>query len=321
MKATPGISRTTQRGENGSSSGRRRATSRARSRSGASAKQGELAFRSWGGARRGSGRKPKGERALVPHDARPAHKARFPVLVTSRLLPGLPSLRHAREAARIRAALAGVNLNFRVPEEQLEPAEGSGRSTGIQGARTTRANPGGGRDPAVPQRRAVARFQVVHHSIQSNHVHLIVEATDRKALTSGMRGLLIRIAHALNKLWGRSGRVFADRFHERELVNPLQVRNALVYVLQNLRKHGICIEGPDPLSSGPGFDGWDTQRMTTAPRADPRTPLRAGGSGGPAALSLLRAARLEQPAATTWLLHVGWQKHGRIDPRESPRRR
>src|SRR5258708_32703188 len=74
------------------------------------AKQGELDFRSWGGARKGAGRKPKGERALVPHVARPAHKARFPVLITTRVRPGLPSLRRSGEAARIREAFARTNL-------------------------------------------------------------------------------------------------------------------------------------------------------------------------------------------------------------------
>jgi hypothetical protein len=130
----------------------RNARSRARGRR---AKQGELAFRSWGGARRGAGRKPKGERAMVPHDERPAHKARFPVLITTRVRPGLPSLRRASEAARVRAALASTNL------AALERGQGS------------------------------SPFQVVHHSIQSNHLHLIVEAADRATLTAGLRGLLV----------------------------------------------------------------------------------------------------------------------------------
>src|SRR5258706_5334783 len=179
------------------------------------ARQAELDFRSWGGVRRGAGRKPKGERAGVPHVSRPAHKARFPLLITSRLCPGLRSLRHEREAECIRSALAGANRS------------------------------------AAPEARGAAPFQVVHYSIQSNHLHLIVEAADRAALTAGMRGLLVRIARALNRLWDRRGSVFGDRFHEHELRTPREVRNALVYVLQNLRKHGIALAGPDPLSSGP----------------------------------------------------------------------
>ena len=200
------------------------------------------------------------------------------MLVTSRLRSGLPSLRRAEEAALIRAAIANSNVRGR----QLEPARGGGAA------------------------RGVAPFQVVHHSIQSNHLHLIVEAADRASLTSGMRGLLIRIARTLNRLWGRSGPVFGDRFHERELRNPLQVRNALVYVLQNLRKHGICMQGPDPFSSGEEFDGWSRG-------------ARCGGSARRASAVQLRAARTEAPSPSTWLLGVGWQRHGLIHPNECPR--
>ncbi|HKO91462.1 MAG TPA: hypothetical protein VJU61_09940, partial [Polyangiaceae bacterium] len=73
--------------------------------------------------------------------------------------------------------------------------------------------------------------RIVHYSIQSNHVHLLVEADDRRALTAGLRGLFVRIAGALNRLWQRRGGVFADRFHERELRTPREVRNSLLYVL------------------------------------------------------------------------------------------
>ncbi len=247
------------------------------------AQQGEFEFRSWGGARRGAGRKPAGARALVPHDSRPAHKARFPVLVTTRVRPGLPSLRRPAEAAAIRNALASATL-------------GGKREDGER-----------------------AHFHVVHHSIQSNHLHLIVEASDRCALSGGMRGLLVRIARALNRLWGRSGSVFADRFHERALLNPRQVRNALVYVLQNLRKHGIHLSGPDPFSSGPEFDGWLDERAAWGGAERPGAP-KGGGAGGATGLSgMQRAARGEGPQPKTWLLGVGWQRHGLIDPHEVPR--
>jgi hypothetical protein len=46
-------------------------------------RQKEIVFRIHGGARRGAGRKPKGERPLVSHDARAALTGREPVLVDS----------------------------------------------------------------------------------------------------------------------------------------------------------------------------------------------------------------------------------------------
>ena len=56
-------------------------------------------------------------------------------------------------------------------------------------------------------------FRLIHFSVMSNHLHLIVEADDSRALTRGVQGLLVRIARHLNSALRRTGRVFADRFH------------------------------------------------------------------------------------------------------------
>jgi hypothetical protein len=76
-----------------------------------------------------------------------------------------------------------------------------------------------------------------HFSVQSNHLHLIVETTDREALGRAMKGLNVRIAKGLNRLMGRSGRVVGDRYHARSLKTPAEVRNAVEYVLRNWNKH------------------------------------------------------------------------------------
>jgi REP element-mobilizing transposase RayT len=76
-------------------------------------------------------------------------------------------------------------------------------------------------------------FRVVQFSIQGNHVHLLVEASDRRALSSGLRSLVIRLARQLNRLLMRKGPVWADRWHERALTSPRAVRHAIVYVLTN----------------------------------------------------------------------------------------
>ena len=70
-----------------------------------------------------------------------------------------------------------------------------------------------------------------------------------------MQGLAIRVAKAVNRCLGRSGRVWDDRFHSRALRTPREVRNVLVYVLLNGRKHGVIGHGIDPCSSGAWFDG------------------------------------------------------------------
>ena len=140
--------------------------------------------------------------------------------------------------------------------------------------------------------------RLVHFSIQSNHLHLLVEAQDRASLSRGMQGLLIRISKALNRLWDRRGSVFYDRFHSRSLRTPREVRNALVYVLQNARKHGVKLgRRLDLYSSALWFDGWRGLVHTLF-----------GGLGG---------APVQEPRS--WLLRVGWRRHGLIDPGECPR--
>ncbi len=137
--------------------------------------------------------------------------------------------------------------------------------------------------------RSVRRigFRVVHYSIQSNHLHLIVEADSRDDMVSGMRSLGGRLAKRLNKLWQRTGKLFVERFHERILKSLRQVRNALRYVLNNHRKHGASSEAnrPDHYSSGAHFDGWaDYWRKPDVPRPN---PCASPGS---------------------WKLQVGWKR-------------
>ena len=134
-------------------------------------------------------------------------------------------------------------------------------------------------------------FRLIHFVVLSNHLHLMTEAKDRRAHTRGMQGLAIRIAKRLNKHWGRKGRVFADRFHGRELKSPREVRTALRYLLHNARRHRVALapSGPDPYSSGRWFDGWRgiaPDRLFAAPLA----------------------------RARTWLLQAGWRRHGLIEP-------
>jgi REP element-mobilizing transposase RayT len=146
-------------------------------------------------------------------------------------------------------------------------------------------------------------FRLVHFSIQRDHLHLVVEARDRHTLGKSMRALAIRVARALNRLWKRTGRVFADRFHSVLLTSPRQVRNALCYVLNNARKHRLALApcAVDPFSSGDVFDGW---RRSPADTASASTR------------SVVSRAR-------TWLLSRGWRRHGRIgiDEVPGPRRR
>ena len=126
-----------------------------------------------------------------------------------------------------------------------------------------------------------------------------MEADSREALIRGVQGLAIRTARAVNRTLGRAGRVWADRYHSRALGTPREVRNALVYVLNNMKKHISDARRPaatDPCSSAPWFTGW--RHPSAPPPAGVRAPV---------------------VAAKTWLLGAGWRKHGLIDIDERPR--
>lgn len=143
-----------------------------------------------------------------------------------------------------------------------------------------------------------AGVRIVHYSIQENHLHLIVEADSKAELSSAMRGLVVRVARRVNRLLFRRGRFWADRWHGRALKSPREVRHALVYVLKNRSKH-LKAHGPalDPLSSAEWFNGF----------AEP----------------LPRGFRSVTPCAhappRTWLLALGWRRHGKIRINETPR--
>ncbi|MFT7669412.1 MAG: REP element-mobilizing transposase RayT [Planctomycetota bacterium] len=115
----------------------------------------------------------------------------------------------------------------------------------------------------------LAGLRVIHFSIQDDHIHMIVEAPNRELLANSMRGLGCRIAKALNKVWGRTGKVFAERFHQVLLEGFQQVRNALRYVLTNHLKHKQESEcgRPDRYSSGDYFDGWSDFKRQRDPDA------------------------------------------------------
>jgi REP element-mobilizing transposase RayT len=103
-------------------------------------------------------------------------------------------------------------------------------------------------------RAARERFglRIVHFSVQGNHLHLLAEAEGPSSLAQGIQGLAVRLARALNRVAGRSGKVFSDRYHAHVLRSRREVANALRYVLENFRHHlrpDIAPLGVDPCSS------------------------------------------------------------------------
>jgi len=140
-------------------------------------------------------------------------------------------------------------------------------------------------------------FRIVHYSVQGDHIHLICEAANKRMLSKGMQGFSIRVAKGLNRIMGRKGKVFADRYHAEYVTSPQYARNALTYVLNNARRHSDrtghreAMERTfvDPCSSAAYFDGWKKQCQKYVPPRDDRAPPVA--------------------PAQTWLLRVGWRQH------------
>jgi hypothetical protein len=123
-----------------------------------------------------------------------------------------------------------------------------------------------------------------------------------------MKAIGARIARAVNRVARRTGPVLADRYHSRMLPTPKEVRNALRYVLLNGRRHAATAQAAlrktvrvDPASSGRWFNGW--KRETRATNGDE--------SSG-------RSGRAPVARARTWLLAVGWRRHGLLDPADVP---
>jgi len=151
-------------------------------------------------------------------------------------------------------------------------------------------------------------FRICQITLQDGHLHLIVEASDERALARGMQGFEIAAAHGLNAAIARErgsprhGRVFSDRYHARILRTPTEVRRALNYVLNNWRHHSEhrAFESinwnVDYFSSAPTFNRWKEPAPGLPTMYEP-LPMRP---------------------PSTWLLSVGWTKAGEISMFATP---
>ena len=147
-------------------------------------------------------------------------------------------------------------------------------------------------------------FRIVHISLQRNHVHLLVEAEHKAALSRGMQGFLISAARHINTALGegarrRRGKVFSDRYHVEVITTPTRARHAISYVLGNWRKHGedqaelSSTWLVDPFSSAIMFPDW--QELDGQPCM---WPIREGYD----------PLMVRRPQ--TWLLREGWKRAG-----------
>lgn len=75
-------------------------------------------------------------------------------------------------------------------------------------------------------------LQVLHFALESNHVHLILEAQNNQILTRGMRSLTITFSKGIRK-----GRIQLERYHLHVLRSLREAKNAIHYVLFNHQKY------------------------------------------------------------------------------------
>jgi REP element-mobilizing transposase RayT len=141
-------------------------------------------------------------------------------------------------------------------------------------------------------------FAIVHATLQADHIHLTAEADSHTALSKGMQSFQVSAARRINRVLGRTGALFGDRYHPVTITSPTQARRTITYVLNNWRRHGRdrSLDWPvDWYSSGPTFTGWKEL-------ADGTTTLALPATYRPLPVSRAR----------TWLLAVGWQRAGSI---------
>jgi hypothetical protein len=146
-------------------------------------------------------------------------------------------------------------------------------------------------------------FRVLQYSLQRDQAHFLVEADGVEALARGMKSIAARLARAVNRVFGRAGKVLDGRYHMRLLRTPREVRRAIAYVLLNARRHWMKRFGTPPpvgideASSGRWFRGWS------------QTVSGSDARGSP-----------EVAPARSWLAGSGWRIHGLVDPSSVPGR-
>jgi REP element-mobilizing transposase RayT len=241
------------------------ATRRSRKRRSRRRGQQAFEFRTWGGKRKGAGRKQVNERKSQPHRVRPEITSRMAMLVTLRVVPNVRRMRRMDAYKALRKALLVVL------------------------ARTD--------------------FRIVHHSIQGNHIHLVVEAEDKRALARGMQAFQASAARRLNQVdiddngKVRTGQVFVDRYHLDVVTTPTHARHTLAYVLNDWRRHkedrapGTRTWSLDKYSSAISFTGWAERSEWIMP--DDYEPLPVS-------------------SPQSWLLREGWKLGGAISIYEAP---
>jgi REP element-mobilizing transposase RayT len=167
---------------------------------------------------------------------------------------------------------------------------------------------------AIARSQRGTEFRITDFSIEPAHGHFITEATDERALSNGVRALVIRLTLAIRRITGHKSAIWADRYHAHELRSPREYRNALSYVLNNWKKHVRGASDMDPCSSAPWFFGWSDLAKGcwdgwASAQPGVTKPWTASGPEGPTRLCAREADTMPLcpvVAPKTWIAKDGW---------------
>src|SRR5262245_56762401 len=151
-----------------------------------------------GGKRRGAGRKPKGPRAGVRHEARPEFKAYQPLHVVMRIDPAVGNLRRRKVYKAIRDATvtAAMRERFRIVHASLQQDH-------------------------------------LHMLVEADHKAALARGM-QGFLSSAARNINTTLGDGVRR---RRGKVFSDRYYLRVIKSPTQAHHTIRYLLNNWRHH------------------------------------------------------------------------------------
>lgn len=112
-------------------------------------------------------------------------------------------------------------------------------------------------------------FRILHFSVMPDHLHLLVEADNKRYLSRGMQGLKVRLSRRLNSVFDRAGTFFRERYEAHPVTSAPMMRQTLAFVLANFRRHAARRKPAswiDPYSSAAEFLGRVEPEVVAAAR-------------------------------------------------------
>jgi REP element-mobilizing transposase RayT len=89
------------------------------------------------------------------------------------------------------------------------------------------------------KRARILGIRIIHFSVQRDHVHMLIEAENKKQLGESMRALSISLSKRFSFTLKKKVKALKNRYHLHILKSLQEIKNATNYILHNGQKHGI----------------------------------------------------------------------------------